>query len=63
MSSKAVSPPRLNCRIGSLEKDLAELGAYIKVNWRIGSLEKANAGVFNLNVVNCRIGSLEIHTG
>ena len=50
----------VNCRIGSLEKDLLLMKIVFLVNCRIGSLERCYGYQLPYHRVNCRIGSLEI---
>ncbi len=49
----------VNCRIGSLEKDLLLMKIVFLVNCRIGSLESRDPQQIYRSMVNCRIGSLE----
>ena len=49
----------VNCRIGSLEKNVTKRLEKNHVNCRIGSLEKNVTKRLEKNHVNCRIGSLE----
>ena len=49
----------VDCRIGSLEKDIPDAVNENPVDCRIGSLEIAAFGVASSTSVDCRIGSLE----
>lgn len=51
----------VNCRIGSLERELEREYVTELVNCRIGSLEKSLLSLSAAERVNCRIGSLEIY--
>ena len=59
MSILCVQVAFVICRIGSLEKHLANLLAYMPVICRIGSLEIDETGTAYEKGVICRIGSLE----
>ena len=49
----------VNCRIGSLEKEVKDKTIITAVNCRIGSLEIISLFLSKSISVNCRIGSLE----
>ena len=50
---------RVNCRVGSLEKQEVANAVGISVNCRVGSLEIKIKKRLKNDFVNCRVGSLE----
>ena len=50
---------RVNCRVGSLEKERLYSCQAVPVNCRVGSLEIDEYKKTHAELVNCRVGSLE----